>query len=639
MKLKMCVLIGTFTLFSGCGGGSSSAGSSQTSSSPLGVGNSSVGVSSVGISSQPGSSTSSLAATPPVNQAPVANAGGDLEVYATQEVKIQGAGTDADGTIGSYKWEQLSGSPLNLANGVLTDKNLAFIAPDVAQDAVLEFKLTVVDNLSAAHSDQVRVNIKKLPVSGSVSGKVINIRNGAVVPGARVTIAGVESQTSNSGTFSFSDISLAEKRLRISVNKSGFVPQQKIIQFKDILKVEEIAVALVPIDTTLVIDPSEDNVISTSDEKVTLKLLQNRLVRSDNSPVIGPVTVSLTYIDPAVARNSMPGDYLARVNESDTTLLESFGAFDFRALDVVGEPLKLISPVEFQIIPATNFTNTVPPTSPTYLFDESTGLWIRQQLDAFRTLPFPSAPFNGLIGSIGILNIDKPVGTAQITGCVIDELGKPIANAIVKAESQAQINSSEVLTDVNGRWSLLASNPSQVVVSAEIGVRRTQKITLLTNSSSLAIPECLSLVNPKAIVFLSWAKKPTTIIPLLTITSAAHGVFKAPDLGVETWTALPFVRAEQYDSFGNLPTELSIRSFIDGEYLFTTIIAGGTEPDRTPVNQILPYVIVTIDGVEHRIDAPGVSFTDGAFWEVFKIVVKDGSHSFIPVNKFTNVAP
>lgn len=637
MKLKMYVLAGTFALVAGCGGGSGGGTNTQASSSPLAGGNSSVGASSVGISSQASVSSSSPAATPPVNQAPVSNAGPDFEVYATQEVEIQGSAADSDGTVGSYKWEQVSGNALNLAGNLLTNKNLAFTAPDVTQDTVLEFKLTVTDNLSATHSDQVRISVQKLPVSGSVSGKVINIRNGAVVSGARITVAGVELETSNSGAFSFSDISLAEKRLRVSVNKPGFVPQQKIIQFKDVLNVEGMAIALVPVDTTIVIDPTEDNVISTRDEKVTLNLLQNRLVRPDNSPANGPVTVMLTYIDPAAARSSMPGDYLARIGESDTTLLESFGAFDFRAVDVAGEPLKLVSPVEFQITPATNFQNTAPSTSPVYLFDETTGLWIRQELDTFRTLPFPSAPFNGLIGSMGILNIDKPVGATQISGCVTDELGKPIANAVVKAESQMQINSSEILTDINGRWSLLASNPSQVIVSAEVGARRTQKITLLTNGAEVVIPECLSLVYPKATVFLSWAKKPTSIIPLLTITSTSHGVFKVPDLGVETWSSLPFVRAEQYDSFGNLPTELSIRSFIDGEYLFTTIIAGGTEPDRIPVNQVLPYVIVTIDGVEHRLDAPVVSFTDGAFWEVFKIIVKDGSHTFIPVNTFTNV--
>lgn len=335
----------------------------------------------------------------------------------------------------------------------------------------------------------------------------------------------------------------------------------------------------------------------------------------------------------------MPGDYLARIGESDTTLLESFGAFDFRAVDVVGEPLKLISPVEFQITPATNFSNTVPSTSPTYLFDESTGLWIRQELDAFRTLPFPSTPFSGLVGSTGILNIDKPIGTAQISGCVADESGKPIANAIVKVESVTQINSSEILTDINGRWSLQASSPSQLVVSAEVGTRRTQKITLLSNGAVMVIPECLSVVQPKATVFLSWERKPTTIVPLLTITSDAHGVFKSPDLGVETWNSLPFARAEQYDTYGNLPTELSVRSFLDGEYLFTTIIAGGTDPSRVPINQVLPYVIVTIDGVVHRVDAPAVSFTDAAFWEAFKIQVKNGSYTFIPVNKFIDATP
>ena len=42
------------------------------------------------------------------NVPPTANAGGNMTVAPGQQVSIQGSGTDSDGTIVQYQWQQLS---------------------------------------------------------------------------------------------------------------------------------------------------------------------------------------------------------------------------------------------------------------------------------------------------------------------------------------------------------------------------------------------------------------------------------------------------------------------------------------------------------------------------------------------------
>ena len=50
------------------------------------------------------------------NAPPVANAGGDRTVTAGQQVTLQGSGTDSDGSIAQYQWQQLDGPAVSLQN-------------------------------------------------------------------------------------------------------------------------------------------------------------------------------------------------------------------------------------------------------------------------------------------------------------------------------------------------------------------------------------------------------------------------------------------------------------------------------------------------------------------------------------------
>jgi serine protease len=93
------------------------------------------------------------------NQPPVANAGPDRTVNELTEVTLDPTGSfDPDGFISSYSWVQVSGPSVTLwQHNPAVSK---FIAPDVSQDTILSFQLTVVDNQGASASDTVGITVR-----------------------------------------------------------------------------------------------------------------------------------------------------------------------------------------------------------------------------------------------------------------------------------------------------------------------------------------------------------------------------------------------------------------------------------------------------------------------------------------------
>jgi len=89
---------------------------------------------------------------------PVADAGPDQNVVAGDRVILDGSGSRAGvGSIRSYAWTQTAGAPV-----AVVDANRAmasFVAPDVAADEVLTFRLTVVDSANDADSNDTRVTV------------------------------------------------------------------------------------------------------------------------------------------------------------------------------------------------------------------------------------------------------------------------------------------------------------------------------------------------------------------------------------------------------------------------------------------------------------------------------------------------
>jgi gliding motility-associated-like protein len=90
-----------------------------------------------------------------VNQPPSANAGIDQTIkLPSNSIILNGAGTDADGTISSYSWVKVSGPTCTLAND-----NTAVLSVTNMIEGTYTFRLTVTDNDGAIGTDLVQVSV------------------------------------------------------------------------------------------------------------------------------------------------------------------------------------------------------------------------------------------------------------------------------------------------------------------------------------------------------------------------------------------------------------------------------------------------------------------------------------------------
>ena len=104
------------------------------------------------------------------NTPPVANAGRGQTVDANTPVTLSGSGSDADGTIVSYRWRQTSGTPVALSGA--STQTASFTAPDVDADEELVFQLTVTDDGGASDVDMVTVTVHAASASSALRAEL-----------------------------------------------------------------------------------------------------------------------------------------------------------------------------------------------------------------------------------------------------------------------------------------------------------------------------------------------------------------------------------------------------------------------------------------------------------------------------------
>jgi parallel beta-helix repeat protein len=107
-----------------------------------------------------GTATIKVTVNPAPNIAPVANAGSDQAItLPLNTISLSGSGTDADGTVVSYLWTEISGpSSYTIVNPASASTSVSGLVKGIYQ-----FQLTVADNKGAISTDVVQVNVNAAP--------------------------------------------------------------------------------------------------------------------------------------------------------------------------------------------------------------------------------------------------------------------------------------------------------------------------------------------------------------------------------------------------------------------------------------------------------------------------------------------
>ncbi len=162
------------------------------------------------------------------NQPPSANAGVDITLtLPTNFTLLNGSGTDPDGTINSYAWDQVGNTP-NIATLI----GISTPTPTVASLVVgtYTFRLTVTDNSGATATDDVQVIVKASLANSTIdfippsvypnpspNGKVYISPGNRVKIGSKVSWANIEGRIL--GSF---EIRTSKQELDLSDYPSGF---------------------------------------------------------------------------------------------------------------------------------------------------------------------------------------------------------------------------------------------------------------------------------------------------------------------------------------------------------------------------------------------------------------------------------
>ena len=97
---------------------------------------------------------------PPVNQAPIANAGNNQTItLPVNSVTINGSGTDPDGTVVSYQWTRISGPTTYI---IVFPTQAQTVINNLVQ-GTYQFELRVTDNLGAVGRDTITITVNAVP--------------------------------------------------------------------------------------------------------------------------------------------------------------------------------------------------------------------------------------------------------------------------------------------------------------------------------------------------------------------------------------------------------------------------------------------------------------------------------------------
>jgi len=218
-------------------------------------------------------------------------------------------------------------------------------------------------------------------VSGvSFSGTVVDRDTSAPVNGATVSIGGVSTVTNASGSFFFS-VSEAERYV-LNVKKTGYALTSKVF-------LDSATGARILVDKSqrsVINNPREGGTGGYRNEKnrytrATITIHPNSLVDRSGNPMTTPVNVD-TFPYDIEQSDPIPGDSSARSRTGQRVRMETYGAVDVQLTDTGGNPVQLApgatAEITFNIAPS--FRASAPATIPLLTYDESTGLWVEEDV-------------------------------------------------------------------------------------------------------------------------------------------------------------------------------------------------------------------------------------------------------------------
>jgi hypothetical protein len=108
------------------------------------------------------------------NNAPIANAGPDLEINENMSLALSGsASSDPDiGDSLNFSWKQTAGNPVVDTSAGVDKEVLTFTSPSVSMDTMYTFELTVRDKQGITDKDEMNMLVRDIPSSSALNNTI-----------------------------------------------------------------------------------------------------------------------------------------------------------------------------------------------------------------------------------------------------------------------------------------------------------------------------------------------------------------------------------------------------------------------------------------------------------------------------------
>jgi hypothetical protein len=308
----------------------------------------------------------------------------------------------------------------------------------VSFDTVSVFVLPADDNNNTDNND---TNISGVTITGQVADT-----NGTPIPNATVSTSDQNVTTDSNGNYTLVNIADTE-RLTVNVTHPDYLANSRITEVngRDI----SLDIVLSTPKASSSFDTAEGTTLASSDG-ASVKLPAGGYVDENGNPYTGTAVVKMSYyaITTQSGRETFPGTFEGRDANGTTYPITSYGFMNVELTDANGNPINLDGNATATLTFPEDRNVYSPTVIPLWYYDKTLGYWV-QEGEAVRD----GNTYVGTVKHFTSWNLDAKGPRATFRGCVEDENGTHISNALVQFRA-TNWDSYTLPTDENGTISV-----------------------------------------------------------------------------------------------------------------------------------------------------------------------------------------
>lgn len=326
---------------------------------------------------------------------------------------------------------------------------------------------------------------------GRITGQVVQTDTDEPLSNASVSVGDRSARTGPDGQFVLDGVP-ASAAASVKVEAAGHganVARVAVVAGET----TEVRVRLVKLAPARTIDAGVASTLTLAGSPARVMLPAGALVDAETgAPVAGPVSASLTDIDPARDPGRMPGAFTTE-QSGEVRSIESFGAVKVDLRDGNGRRLDLAPSQTATVrIPLSTRSPNPPASVPLFHFDETTGFWTQEGSATLRTddgEPY----YEGTVSHFSYWNADMVADTVWLDGCVVDDAGKPASRVQVSGSGVDYSGLGNAITDSEGRFRMQVRRNSTTAVWAATLDRVTAVHDVAIGATHTTMPACMKL--------------------------------------------------------------------------------------------------------------------------------------------------